>query len=114
MITKKYKTKSGLNARVICSDMKVSDTKFPIIVLMEGLDGKEKLYHYTKELTFYSDRLDDYDLVEVKEKDTIDVHLIVYADGCVVADGPWFNKPVSKKLIANLYRRIEYEKGEGL
>lgn len=59
---KKYRTKSGLPARIICTDRQHPSR--PIIALLSK-EGMEDVQTYTKDLKFWSDGdSSDYDLVE--------------------------------------------------
>lgn len=63
---RKVITKGGLNARIICTDMK--DSKYPIVALIETKTGREFLQCYTKDGTYYIDTLCDNDLYLLPEK----------------------------------------------
>lgn len=60
---KKYKTRDGLEARVLCIDNYYGDGDFPIIALVEGETST-----YTVTGGFYSHKEDDNDLIEVPEE----------------------------------------------
>lgn len=64
---KKVMTKSGLNARIICTDRK--DLNYPIVVLIENkLTEREGVLYYTKEGKIFTDGLNDADLFFASEK----------------------------------------------
>lgn len=64
---KKVVTKSGLNARIICTDRK--DLNYPIVVLIENkFTEREGVLYYTKEGKIFTDGLNDADLFFATEK----------------------------------------------
>jgi hypothetical protein len=48
MLTKKYKTSDGANARIICTNLK---SEYPILAAVEDHNGIEYLYSYKSNLT---------------------------------------------------------------
>lgn len=79
---KKYKTRSGLSARILCTDRK--DPDLPVIALATGTDGYEAVLCYTKDLTYRLDGLiDSFDLIEVSPYDHIKID-----DPVLVYDNP--------------------------
>ena len=62
-MSKKYKTREGLDARILCIDNYYGDSDFPVIALVEGETST-----YTVTGGFYSHKEDDSDLVEVPEE----------------------------------------------
>ena len=64
--SKKVVTRSGLNARIICTDRK--DLIYPIVALIETKSGGESLQFYTKDGKYYIDALYEGDLFFAPEK----------------------------------------------
>lgn len=63
-VGKKYRTRSGRPARVICTDIK--DTRRPVIAAITCCNDYEEVHAFTARGTFYqSDKTHDYDLIEV-------------------------------------------------
>jgi hypothetical protein len=80
--TKPVKTRSGRNARIICTDAKSKDNKYPIIALIEVGENKEEIsISYTKEGTFFirNGEKDSYDLVNIPQEYWINIY--AYNDG---------------------------------
>ena len=64
--SKKVVTRSGLNARIICTDRK--DLIYPIVALIETKSGGEYLLYFTKDGKYYVDDLYEDDLFFAPEK----------------------------------------------
>ena len=64
--SKKVVTRSGLNARIICTDRK--DLIYPIVALIQTKSGGESLQYYTKDGKYYIDALYEDDLFFAPEK----------------------------------------------
>lgn len=77
---KKYKTRGGLDARVLCIDNYYGDSDFPVIALVEGETST-----YTVTGGFYSHKEDDCDLVEVPEEKELWVEIFYVGDGHIRA-----------------------------
>lgn len=76
---KKYRTRSGLPARVLCVDRK--DSVFPVVALVD--DIQESSVYLTKDGRYYNCREQSrFDLVEVSEWDDfkVDDKVLVSAD----------------------------------
>ena len=78
--SKKMVTRSGYNARIICTDRK--DADYPIIALvsMESIE-KESTLDYTKEGRFYVNGLSESDLFFVAERREGWINIYKGADG---------------------------------
>ena len=78
--SKKMVTRSGYNARIICTDRK--DADYPIIALVsrESIEKESTLY-YTKEGRFYVNGLSESDLFFVTERREGWVNVFKGADG---------------------------------
>ena len=78
--SKKLVTRSGYNARIICTDRK--DADYPIIALvsMESIE-KESTLDYTKEGRFYVNGLSESDLFFVAERREGWINIYKGADG---------------------------------
>ena len=78
--SKKMVTRSGYNARIICTDRK--DADYPIIALVsrESIEKESTLY-YTKEGRFYVNGLSEYDLFFVAERREGWINIYKGADG---------------------------------
>ena len=78
--SKKLVTRSGYNARIICTDRK--DADYPIIALVsrESIEKESTLY-YTKEGRFYVNGLSESDLFFVTERRKGWVNVFKGADG---------------------------------
>ena len=78
--SKKLVTRSGYNARIICTDRK--DADYPIIALVsrESIEKESTLY-YTKEGRFYVNGLSESDLFFVTERREGWVNVFKGADG---------------------------------
>ena len=63
-ISKKYKTRSGLPARILCTDRK--DSHYPVVALVSFSETSEKLTSYTEDGQFCDGSPSEYDLVEVR------------------------------------------------
>ncbi len=69
--SRKVVTKSGLNARIICTDRK--DLNNPIVVLIENkLTEREGALYYTKEGKIFTDGLNDADLFFASDKPKVE------------------------------------------
>ena len=77
---KKYKTRDGREARVLCIDNYYGDSDFPVIALVEGETST-----YTVAGGFYSHREDDEDLIEVPEEKELWVEIFYTGTGHVRA-----------------------------
>ena len=77
---KKMVTRSGYNARIICTDRK--DADYPIIALVsrESIEKESTLY-YTKEGRFYVNGLSESDLFFVTERREGWINIYKGADG---------------------------------
>lgn len=111
MMSKKYQTKSGLSARIICTDR--CDKDYPIVALVKISEKNEMAKYYTNDLKFYITENSDYDLVEIKDKLQKEVSFIVYSDGAISAYAPETG-PCDGNKIAKFKRMITWEDGEGL
>lgn len=67
--TKKYRTKSGLKARILAVDIK--HPRYPVVAAVQKPHGQEAIYSYTSDLRFNENGADDYDLVEYREPKVI-------------------------------------------
>lgn len=78
--SKKMVTRSGYNARIICTDRK--DADYPIIALVsrESIEKESTLY-YTKEGRFYVNGLSESDLFFVAERREGWINIYKGADG---------------------------------
>ena len=78
--SKKLVTRSGYNARIICTDRK--DADYPIIALVsrESIEKESTLY-YTKEGRFYVNGLSESDLFFVAERREGWINIYKGADG---------------------------------
>ena len=78
--SKKMVTRSGYNARIICTDRK--DADYPIIALVsrESIEKESTLY-YTKEGRFYVNGLSESDLFFVTERREGWINIYKGADG---------------------------------
>ena len=78
--SKKIVTRSGYNARIICTDRK--DADYPIIALVsrESIEKESTLY-YTKEGRFYVNGLSESDLFFVAERREGWINIYKGADG---------------------------------
>ena len=78
--SKKMVTRSGYNARIICTDRK--DADYPIIALVSRVSiEKESTLYYTKEGRFYVNGLSESDLFFVVERREGWVNVFKGADG---------------------------------
>lgn len=75
---KKYKTRDGLEARVLCIDNYYGDSDFPVIALVEG-----ETFTYTVTGGFYSHKEDDSDLIEVAQEHELWVEIFYTGTGHV-------------------------------
>ena len=78
--SKKMVTRSGYNARIICTDRK--DADYPIIALVsrESIEKESTLY-YTKEGRFYVNGFSESDLFFVAERREGQINIYKGADG---------------------------------
>ena len=78
--SKKMVTRSGYNARIICTDRK--DADYPIIALVSRASiEKESTLYYTKEGRFYVNGLSESDLFFVAERREGWINIYKGADG---------------------------------
>ena len=75
---KKYRTRSGLPARILCTDRNHPD--YPVVTLILEKCGKESISNYTKDLTYSLNHGHSLDLIEVTPYDhiKIDDPVLVY------------------------------------
>lgn len=85
MKDRKYITRSGLPARIICTDVNHKD--FPIQVLVTNKHGGEVVTRYTRDLKYYANGVSsEYDLVEVSQWDHIAVDQPVYVKNTALGE----------------------------
>lgn len=75
--TKPVQAREGRAARIVCTDRKCR-SEYPIIALVEQLDGVEEVFRFTRDGRFIDNTTDAMDLVNIPEKKTVYVNM--YAD----------------------------------
>lgn len=110
---KKYQTLDGRPARILTVNL--NHERYPVAAAILENSGFESVQTYTNEGKFSTDDIQrKYNLVEVKEKKTIERWVNIYSHGQVLAH-------VSKEIADSMCtkhrvacKKIEYYEGEGL
>ena len=99
---KRYKTRDGQDARVLCIDNNYNDTDFPVIALIDGETNS-----FTISGGFYSHKEDDMDLIETPQEYSIWVELYKSNGGIASmaygSEGEMFNSIQASKDSSTEY-----------
>jgi len=106
---KKYKTRNGFNARVICVDCK--GTQYPVIALVEQ-DNFDVVYSYS-EYGFYDVNYEkhDLDLIEIPELEFDWSVLPAWANYIGMTNKGefgWYSAPIKQQKDGEYFSRIDF------
>jgi hypothetical protein len=111
-LNKKYKTRSGLDAEVLRTDLK-GFGNYPVLVVVTDTDGSQDVLQYMKTGQYNEDHdTHDLDLIEVKEKQGFWVNFYPNGYSNAHETKEKADELASDNRIACIY--LEFEEGEGL
>jgi hypothetical protein len=111
-LNKKYKTRSGLDAEVLRTDLK-GFGNYPVLVLVTNTDGSQDVFQCMKTGKYNKDRdTHELDLIEVKKKQVFYLNVNQDYRSGLFRTKSEAERHSSDNRIACIY--VEFEEGQGL